>query len=197
MITREQWIHLADEGAFADMCASFNKALSSKVILAWFREVGDCDYQPLTETFSKLKMGDKFPTFAGFWAIYRAVNPRAASNSKYCGHCQDGWITQLVADTVTGEDDIWRSKCLNCYPLHKNAMSPHDPRIRWDIDPRTWNAKKKEQEIDIRGRIAELQGKTFGRANPANEARRQRNIERNEKRQVLARKEEHPELFEL
>lgn len=177
MISNEQWILLADDGAFADMCASFGKTLPGKVILAWFREVEECDYSILVQAFMSLKLGDKFPTFGMFWAVYRPLDSSGKHKKKqYCGSCHDGRIHYLEFDPGIGEDREYIAFCGTCHPGHKHAMSPHTPGIRWTMEPKAWNKKKIEGEIDVRQQIADMRTKMFGKANPENEAARERNL---------------------
>ncbi len=113
---------------FDPVQASFGVNKPKKMIEEWFKEVEDCDFIPFVKTMKRIKYGDKFPTFAVFWAEYRnADGVKHGKDLRGCKHCRNGVVTCLDYHPKAERVTELASNCALCSPGKSSDMKDINP----------------------------------------------------------------------
>lgn len=139
MISEQQFIE-----HMQNLEASFVRSLSAKVKDGWFNEVKQCGFPVFKAAMRKLMLGDKFPHFGQYWAVYNMVKTDmqgAEEVQRGCDGCRYGYIHYRVFDKTLDRKIDYTGSCRRCCPERKRTLDPNQP-YHYQPGMEPWRVKK-------------------------------------------------------
>ena len=187
---------------FSSLCGAYDRAVKTNTQDAWYAEMSEWDYKLFVDVMHRLKYADGFPKLKDAFDVKRMIagdpNPRKAEEGlKGCFRCDKGLIYyhKVDADGVICSQGFV-GRCAFCnYPQLARYRDIDPVRLKeaegWDFDwvhYERWRMQKEGKDPDeqVGVSVAKVHALApFGKADPANEKARERELWREQKREEV------------